>query len=95
MPDVKPLVVANPFDGPSTLRDADYLLATTPEFGDNSSRASTTKFVQIELDWRIVPTFLETNQIWRLPENKQMVFSLPIELEEGAILDLEGYLIQV
>lgn len=42
-----------------------------------------------------VPYHLETGQTWHLAAGRQAVYHVPIELDEGAYLNIEGCLIQL
>lgn len=42
-----------------------------------------------------VPTFVTSGQTVRIPAGTQMLYTLPIELDDGANLDIEGELVEL
>lgn len=68
--------------------------APTPSSGDSSTKLATTAFVGSAGTASITPTLLATGETFNVPLNKQVLFTIPIDIADGT-LDVVGELVEV
>ena len=83
-----PAVITNPEITPNT----DVSFAGTGLIGHAGGKATTVDPAQFA-QW--TPTLIQSNETFTVPENRQVLFALPIVIEEDGILEINGELIEV